>query len=1318
MGLKREKKFIKVLATFLCFVFMISAVPTTILAEEVNKVTQETVTKVGETYSGFKLISEKPLPNERIMVKTFEHEKSGAKVTYFENDDQNKIFSVGFRTPTSDNGGANHILEHSVLCGSEKFPVKNLFSKVSKSARTLYLNALTFDDRTVYPFATKYDKDFKELMDIYLDAVLNPNVKKEKNIFKREGWRYELNSKDDELKINGIVYNEMKGSYSNPEVILEREIYKSVFPDTMYKNEAGGYPNDIPTLTYEKLKETHDRYYKPSNADIFIYGKLDILETLKFIDNKYLSKFNKEEVNSNIDLQRPFNKRAEVNANYSITKGSNVENKSIMSLNFVVDTIKDRESYFALSSMANILLYSPKAPLEKALRDAGFNGELSVEVRAILQPVLSIVLKNINEKDKSKFEKVITDTLNNMVKEGVDKETIESLLKEEDNSTEDKSFDSYRYLKYIESTHDFLCYDLDPTEYLDQTDIKKSIKKKIDSGEKYFEKYIEEKILKNTHSSLIMLNPKPGLDEENNLILKNKLQEYKNSLSEEQINALVRETKEFKQWQDTPDSEEAMNTLPKSEIPADDREDKEYEKHEKNIDGVKAFYHPCETNGKAYLSTYINLKNIPQDKINYLKLYMELIGNTDLKDCSKEDFGKLCLDEEILFLPMPMIYPKNDTVEEFISTLALVGVFDLNKVDKGISILNNMLMNINLNDKENIKKVIDDNILSLEGDSTNDAAVVPIQSIVSTFSKAHMYNSMDVNNSFLLFLKNLRDNFDKEWGNTVKEIEEVQKTIYNKDNIMMNIVCNDETMSKFEQGLITFTNKLGDKPFVEQKYNLKPTEKRMAYVNNEKVVYVAKGDNINKFGYKYNGTMKVAELIIAEYLFNTVRMQGGAYGADFTIEANGTVMMSSYRDTNIKQTLDYFDSSAEYLKSLKISKGELDKYISLAVSKVDEQLDFISEPVLSAMQFGPQYITGTEANYLSKLRKEIIATKAEDINNFGYILEKVLAENNYSVSGNKEKIEENRELFSKIIDLSNKEEDIKLNRIRIEGKDRYKTALNITKEGWKEADTAILCYGEDFPDALSAVPLSKKYDAPILLTKTKELDKDTKQTLKDLKVKKVFIIGGEGVVSKNIAKEIESEGMKTERLGGKNRYETSLKIAQKLGDVKGVVLTTGREFGPGLSISTYAANNNMPVILVDDDDMSKDLVKYLQSRKFEEVYYATNERHVGKKVMKVLPGGKRISEKDMYSNNIAILKTFDKHLDKNNVFVATGKNFADALCGAALAAKMKAPLVFMNNKVESSTSEYLKSICSDAKNMYIMGSEGAVDSKTLEDHLK
>lgn len=1313
MGLKREKKLIKVLATFLCFVFMISAVPTTILAEEVNKVTQETVTKVGETYSGFKLISEKPLPNERIMVKTFEHEKSGAKVTYFENDDENKIFSVGFRTPTSDNSGANHILEHSVLCGSEKFPVKNLLSKVSKSARTLYLNALTFDDRTVYPFATRYDKDFKELMDIYLDAVLNPNVKKEKNIFKREGWRYELNSRDDELKINGIVYNEMKGSYSDPQVILNREIYKSVFPDTMYKNEAGGYPDDIPTLTYEQLKETHDRYYKPSNADIFLYGKLDILETLKFIDNKYLSKFNKEEVNSNIDLQKSLSKRAEVTANYSITKGSNTENKSIMALNFVIDTIKDRESYFAINSMSNILLYSPKAPLEKALRGVGFKGELSVEVRAILQPVLSIVLKNINEKDKSKFEKVITDTLNNMVKEGVDKENIESLLK-----AEDKRVDANKYSKYTESSHDFLCYDLDPTEYLDQTDIKKSIKKKIDSGEKYFEKYIEEKILKNTHSSLIILNPKQGLDEESNLILKNKLQEYKNSLSQEQIDNLIRETKDFREWQDTPDSEEAMNTLPKSETIQDDREDKEYERYEKKIDGVKTFYNPCENSEKAYLSTYINLKNIPQDKMNYLKLYMALIGNIDLKDCSKEDFEKICDDEEIFFLPMPMICPKNDTAEEFTSTLGLVGMFDLSKVDKGISILNNMLMDINLNDKENIEKVIDDSILSLDGDSINDASEVPMQSISSTFSKAHMYNSMDVNNSFLLFLKNLRDNFDKEWGNTVKQIEEVEKTIYNKDNIMINIVCNDETMSKFEQGLTTFTNKLGDKPFVEQKYNLKPTEKRMAYVNNEKVVYVAKGDNINKFGYKYNGTMKVTELIISEYLFNTIRMQGGAYGANFTIDTNGTAMMNSYRDTNIKQTLDYFDSSAEYLKSLKISQGELDKYISLAVSKVDQELDLLSDPTFLTIKSGLDYVTDTDINYLSNLRKEIIATKIEDINNFGYILEKVLGENNYSVSGNKEKIEENRELFSKIMDLSNKEEDIKLNRIRIEGKDRYKTALNITKEGWKEADTAILCYGEDFPDALSAVPLSKKYDAPILLTKTKELDKDTKQTLKDLKVKNVFIIGREGVVSKNIAKEIESQGMKTERLGGKNRYDTSLKIAQKLGDVKGVVVTTGREFAPGLSISTYAANNNMPVILVDDDDMSKDLVKYLQSRKFEEVYYATNERHVGKKVMKVLPGGKRISEKDMYSNNIAILKTFDKHLDKNNVFVATGKNFADALCGAALAAKMKAPLVFMNNKVESSTSEYLKSTCSHAKNMYIMGSEGAVDSKTLEDHLK
>ncbi|SHJ87719.1 hypothetical protein SAMN02745248_01201 [Hathewaya proteolytica DSM 3090] len=1311
MFLNGKKKVNKVLSAIVCFLFIITIVPVTALAEE------------GKVYSGFKLIKEEPIEHGELIVKTFQHEKSGARLTYFQNNDENKAFSIGFRTLPHDNTGVNHIIEHSLFGGSEKFPVKDLLSRLPSSLRCLYMNALTYNDATIYPVASKYDKDFRALMDVYMDMVFNPNMLKDENIFRREGWRYELNSRDDELKINGIVYNEMKGHYSQGDgAYIQREAYKSLFPDTIYKNESGGYPDNIPELSYEQLKETYRKYYTPSNANIVLYGKMNIAEILEFIDSNYLSKFNKENVDSKIDLQKPFGNMVEYDTEYSIAKGASTENKSIMMMNYVVDTIKDRKSFFTLKALQSILY----EPLDKALKDKGFNGELNIQIYETMQPVFSIVLKNIDASEKKNYQELIKDTLKKIVNEGIGKETLDNYFQEPKEPTEDEDSGDvlwdYSWVKYYIQAQLYLNYDLNCVEYFEPKDIMESIDHSVKTGEKYFEKYIQEKILDNNHCSLIMMNPKPGLDEKNSQALKRKLAKYKSSLTSEEVDNLVAKTHEFKKWNDTPMTQEQIATIPTADINDNKVDFKKQERNEKIIDGVKLLYYPCEKEQDINMNVYFNTNNVPQDKLNCLRLYLSLIGKTNLQNHSKEEFDKLCEDENFFFSATENVIQLVSSNGDFIPTIMLSGLFKCDKADTAISAMEEMMLGIDYNDTENIKQAINDDIASTGQyiKFLNTGNVLSMQSVLSSFLDVSRYNGLESKTQYMEFLKNLSENFSEKWPSIVKEIKDIENKVFNKDNVIMSLTCEEKEVGTIEENLKSFVVKLGNNPFIKEKYEMPLSDKNIAYIDHNKNMSVIKGGNFNKYGYKFTGSTMVANTILKEYLLNTVRVKGGAYVADCSVSEYGTVLMLSSNDPHIKETLDFYDGAARYFKNFNISQVDLNRYIAITVENVDSQLAVFN--ILSPFERDNRYIANMDDNYLEKIRNEIIKTTPDDIREFGAVLEKILAEDNYSVSGNKEIIMKNKELFDKIVDLSGVGEvppedmikELQKKMMRVDGKDRYETSASISSEIWQQADTAILCYGENYADAISSVSLSKKYDAPILFTQTKNLNDSTKEALQYLKVKDVIIIGGEGVISKDVEKTIVNMGITTKRIFGKDRYETSLKIAEELGEVDGIVLTTGKEFVPGISFASYAANNNMAILFVDNDNMSKNMVAYIKSQNLAEVYYAGNEQAIGKKIRSTISSGKSFYNENIYRQNIEILNNFKDYMDYKNVFIVTGDDFAHALCGVAIAAKLNAPVVFINTNVENSTKEYLKSVFSNTGHFMLIGSYDNISDEVLE----
>ena len=544
------------------------------------------------------------------------HKKSGARVLLMENDDENKVFTIGFRTPPSDSTGVPHIMEHSVLCGSKEFPVQDPFVELVKGSLNTFLNAMTYPDKTVYPVASCNDKDFQNLMHVYMDAVFYPNIYQHDKTFRQEGWSYKLDEPDGELTISGVVYNEMKGAFSSPEGVLDRVVLNSLFPDNAYSVESGGDPEVIPELTYEQFLDFHRKYYHPSNSYIYLYGDMDMEEKLRWLDEKYLSDFENEPVDSEIHLQKPFTEMKEVVQEYSIASEESEEDNTYLSYNKVIGTTLDEKLYLAFEILDYALLSAPGAPLKKALLDAGVGKDISGSYdNGVYQPIFSVISKNANVEQKEEFVRVIEDTLKDIVKNGINKKALRAGINYHEFRFREADFGNYpRGLMYGLQLFDSWLYDeTKPFIHMQAIPTFEFLKEQVETG--YFEELIQKYLLDNTHGSIVIIKPERGRTARMDKELADKLQAYKDSLSKEEIDALVKATKELEEYQE---EESAPEDLAK--IPVLGREDISREiapiyNKELETGGVKLVHHEVETNGIGYTALLFDLSGIPEEKL-------------------------------------------------------------------------------------------------------------------------------------------------------------------------------------------------------------------------------------------------------------------------------------------------------------------------------------------------------------------------------------------------------------------------------------------------------------------------------------------------------------------------------------------------------------------------------------------------------------------------------------------------------------------------------------------------------------------------------
>lgn len=975
------------------------------------------MTLQNELVHGFRLEEVSKVKEINSTAKTYIHIKSGARLLFLENDDDNKVFSVSFRTPPKDSTGVAHILEHSVLCGSKKFPVKEPFVELAKGSLNTFLNAMTFGDKTMYPVASKNNKDFNNLMDVYLDAVFNPNIYSDPYILMQEGWRYDIEKQEDELSYKGVVYNEMKGALSSPESLLFRKISETLFPDTTYGVESGGDPDYIPDLTQEAFLDFHKKYYHPSNSFIFLYGDLNIEEKLKFLDENYLSNYDKIEVDSKIPFQKPFEGIKEIVEEYSISKNEDDKNKSFLSLNYVVDTALNDEIYLAFEILEYLLLDAQGAPLKKALIDKGIGNDVfGMYDNGSLQPVFSIIAKGCEESNKEEFKNVVYETLENLVKNGIDKKSIEGAINKREFELRENDFNRYpKGLVFNIKAMDSWLYEGDPLLHLKYETSLEKIKTALTTD--YFEKLIQKYVLDNAHSSLLVVKPKKGLEEEKAEKLKGELKKLKEGLSEEQINNLIENTKKLKERQVTPDSEEALKSIPTLKLTDLERTPEKLPLKEKSYEDAKILHSDVFTNKILYTNLIFNTNHIEEKYVQYLPLLARILGRIDTKNYSYDDLAKEVNIHTGGIDYSASAYLYNNDNENLYPFFSVRGKVLEDKLEKLFQLEKETILNTKFDDEKRLKEILDESKSRLEMALNDRGHMVASTRALSYVSKSNKYVELTSGISYYKFINDLVCNFESKKGETLQILSKLCGEIFNKNNLLVSLTCDENEFSSFEKNFRIIYDRLGDTPCEKKNYEFKEiSDKNEAFTSASKVQYVAKAANLTELKEAYNGQYLVLKSILSlDYLWNKVRVMGGAYGGFSSFARNGNLFFTSYRDPNLTNTINIYDEAYKYIQIFDANELEMTKYIIGTISELDSPLT----PSIIGDKVTINYIKNITYEDLVKEREEVLGTTPETIRGFAEIIKKAMESNNLCVVGNENVVESNKELFNKVEPLLN-----------------------------------------------------------------------------------------------------------------------------------------------------------------------------------------------------------------------------------------------------------------------------------------------------------
>ncbi len=967
-----------------------------------------------QTTHGFKLIEKRFVKEVNADCYYYEHIKSGARLLKIASADENKTFGIAFQTvPNSDNGVA-HIMEHSVLNGSDHFPVKSPFDVLMKGSLKTYINAFTSKDYTMYPLASMNEKDYFNLMHVYMDAVFHPLIYKDQRILKQEGWHYELTDKDAPITYKGVVYNEMKGAYSNPSRELSYQIYKNLFPNSPYGFESGGYPAAIPSLTYEQFLQFHQKYYSPENSYIMLYGNADADKELEFLDKEYLSNYTKSGNKAVIEDQRPFTALKDVSEFYPVMEGAETEDQTYLSLDLVAGQNTDYVLGLGLDIICEVLFNQDNAPVRLALQKDGIGKDVNANTSNYKQNVITIVVQNANAADKKKFYDIIIHTLKEAVAKGIDKQEVEGVLNRYEFQLREGN-DAQKGIGIISRIQAGWFFADDPFMGIEYEKTLASLRESLKTN--YLENIVDKYFINNPHALLISLEPKPGLDMEKNAKQDAELKSYKSKLSATDVDNLVNETNELIAFQKREDTPEALATIPLLKLSDVNPKGVWYGCEEKQANGIKVLFHEEFTNNIVYADIYFDLHVLPKELLPYASLLSNILTSLDTKKYSYGDLNRGLNINLGGFNTGLDNYFENQDDNKMVAKFAVASKVMKEKTDKMFELTAEILINTIFSDTARLKSVLIRHQSQLDASVKRDGRGVASSRLASYFSNRGVFNELVNGLDYFWFVSQLVRDFDKNSDQIVKQLQKTAALLFTKDNMMVATTCSKTDLDSFLKSTAAFSKAL---PSVKPQYltwQLNPEKKNEGILTASKVQYVIQGYDFKKLGYTWSGKMRVLNQIVSrEWLTNQVRVIGGAYGGYSGISPNGTMTFNSYRDPNLKTTIENYNATYQYLANFKADDNAMTRFILGTISGIDVPMTPSQKGDNAvSLYFAKRTLADVQTD-----RDDILATKAADIVAFAKMVKDILDQKYICVYGNKDKVTAEKDTFISLIKLEQK----------------------------------------------------------------------------------------------------------------------------------------------------------------------------------------------------------------------------------------------------------------------------------------------------------
>lgn len=951
----------------------------------------------------YTVIKEQYLPDIKASGKLLRHNKSGAHLVLIPCDDTNKVFSITFKTPPIDDSGLSHILEHSVLCGSEKYPLKEPFVDLIKGSLNTFLNAFTYADKTMYPVASQNAQDFKNLMSVYMDAVLKPQIYHKEEIFLQEGWRYELQP-DGSLTYNGVVYNEMKGALSNPDDILANAISRVLYKDNAYRFVSGGDPKSIPNLSYDEFLNFHKKLYHPSNSYIFLYGNFDEIERLNWLDEAYLSDYEKIDIDTSIAYQLPFLKPVYYEEEYPVVADEeSLDGKYYYSYNVCFKNTLDVKTSLAMNTLVNNLFNIPGAEVKEAVIKAGLGSDLYASYRDdYQQPMINIVLTGSSKNKEKEFIDLIDSTLKAIVKNGVNKETFIASLNFDEFKLREARYSIPKGLVYSMTAFTSWLYDKnEPFLYLDTFKYYDDYRKLLNEG--YYENLISEAFLNNNHKAYVSLKPSITKAEQDEEVLTNKLRKISDSLTDDDLEKIKERMTKLEAYQQTPDSKEAINSLPQVKLSDIERKvvPLKIEKH--SLEGIPYYVSNYETNDILYIRYSFNVNKLNKEESQYLQLLVNLLGSLSTKKYTyAELFNVHKMYTGGISIYIDTVTKEDLTFDNYVTIKYSVLKENLSKANDLIA---DIILNSNLEDTTRIKEVLNEAKQMFEMEIIDAGTVYASKLAQASLHKLGYFQEITSGVTYYEFLCDQIKALDSDSSSLIKKLQDIYRRIFAKDNLFIHVTTNNDEVLK-EGNLIHL---LQENNNLTNELEFTKSKKNLAYIIPSNVNFVALASVYQTKD--YNGTYRVINNAINNsYLWQEVRVKGGAYGARALMNFTGNLIMSSYRDKNISQTIEAFQNTPVFLASYEVGEEELAKVKIGAFGSLDAP---VHVEVLGARALNALLVGYTNEDF-QRSRDETFNASLESFKQVSRVLKEALEDSSYAVFGNKHDIELNKNLFDEI----------------------------------------------------------------------------------------------------------------------------------------------------------------------------------------------------------------------------------------------------------------------------------------------------------------